>query len=310
MIQIVKISIFKIIMSKHIIALLLLTAATFGQLLHSDATPVDAEQNSEETQLPPVVSIKSSFSNSTIDLGDTVVLTIALSYTKANHPLLFQANEGSQFNNLEVKSVNIDQKKEYNTLGYKNITTYTYVLQSQGPGSAGNNSFTFAYDHMGQKFEIGVEAKNIEVLPRRDKTVTLIVAGLSILLLLILAVVVVMKRKKRLLAEQNTTKTDFKNEVDTLKKRIKKTDSSNVLREVEKICITWLNEAVSSIDELTIQELYALYAAENSEHIEGWKHLIKECDHLKFGGGKREYFELMETMHILYACLELKEEDE
>ncbi len=297
-------------MAKHIITLLLLTVATFGQLLDSGAPKSEPKLNSEESQLPPVVSINSAFSTSTIDLGDTVVLTIALSYTKASHPLLFQPNEGSQFNNLEVKSVHIDQKKEYNSVGYKNITTYTYVLQSQGPGIAGNNSFSFTYDHMGQKYDVEVIAKKIEVLPRRDKTVTLIVVGLSILLFLILVVVVVMKRKKRLLAAQSTTKTDIKTEVDTLKKRIKKTDSINVLREVEKICITWLNEAVSNTDELTIQELYTLYAAEDSDHAEGWKHLIQECDHLKFGGGKREDFELMETMHILYACLELKEEEE
>ncbi|MGL1901152.1 MAG: hypothetical protein OCC49_03370 [Fibrobacterales bacterium] len=286
-----------------IIALVLPATA---QLLESDSL---ATKLPDEQKLSPVVTLKSAFLIDEVTLGDTALFTVVLSYSEARHPLLFQPSEGSQFNNLELASVNIDQKKVYSVQGYLNITTYHFKLITQGPGIAGNNLYTIGYEHMGKKFELEVPAHTIEILPMRDTTVTYLMFGFAIILIIICGLVFKKKRSARV-AETDESAIQFFDEIALLKKRIKKADSKQVLTQIEYLAIEWLKQQLgSSEEELSIHELYQRYSEEIVESESEWKHILNECNHLKFGGGKREEFELMKSIHILSVCLEIKEEE-
>ncbi|MGL1933786.1 MAG: hypothetical protein OCD01_02135 [Fibrobacterales bacterium] len=294
-------------LNRHLIILIVaLVIPIAAQLLESDSLATDLP---DEQQLSPVVTLKSNFSYDEITLGDTAIFTVVLSYSEARHPLLFQPSEGSQFNNLELASVNIDQKKVYSVQGYLNITTYHYKLITQGPGIAGSNRYTIAYEHMGQKYELEVPAHSIEILPMRDTTVTYLIIGFVILIIMIGGLVFKQKKSAQA-ADIDESGIQFSYEIALLKKRIKKADSKQVLTQIEYLANEWLKQQLNAPqEELSIHELYQQYREQAVESESEWNHILNECNHLKFGGGKREEFELMKTIHTLSVCLEIKEEE-
>ena len=292
-----------------------------------DADNVSAPPLPTPEQLGISISAGNSGAPLTATVGDTVVFPVTVSWSINGSAILVVPM--STANAKGILQVGMSQESSRSVKNGKEMAqiTFNYKLVVQDTGNLNIPAMRFEIPTpTGQSLDLKSDSVPIRVESQVSSLP--IVVGVVVALCLIAAGVWRMRRRAALqaaVAKKNAAENAIREKMMVLKQRVMVADSREWLLELESVCKEYalekFGDAACGIadsrsgdagDSATPEKravgvnLDALLA---DDKLDGWKPLLEEFAHARYGGGKRDSFENKETWKLAMMLMNVKEDE-
>ncbi len=262
------------------------------------------------------IDAQSYFTVESPEVGDTLSYLITVEWVNPKVPVFVLAPESLSFSGFKKLRVSTKNKKihqsESGVSTLKNRAEFIYKLQALtiGTGKASSTRLSYYTALSKEKEYLSIAPSLVDIKKARlPFTKTWIFKGIFCVFLLGLGawgLIIFLNRKKPLKAKKEDSVLE---QMKAIKSRLEIGESRNVILEMEKIAIYYLQEAtanklVNKLDPLLEEYLQNKSASEKEE----WKSVSEEFVYAKFGGGKKQAYELKEIYQRLSQCFKLKKD--
>jgi hypothetical protein len=190
--------------------------------------------------------------------------------------------------------------------------TFNYKLVVQDTGNLNIPAMRFEIPTpTGQSLDL--RSDSVPLRAEAPVSMLPIVVGVVVALCLVAAGVWRVRRRaaaQALAAKRSAAEDAFREKMMVLKQRVMVADSREWLLELEGLCKEYAFEkfgtAGTGAAAASAVNLDALVA---DDKLDGWKPLLEEFAHARYGGGKRDSFENKETWKLAMMLMGVKEEE-
>ena len=248
----------------------------------------------------------------TATVGDTLVFPVTVSWSINGSAILVVPM--STANAKGILQVGMSQESSRSVKNGKEIAqiTFNYKLVVQDTGNLSIPAMRFEIPTpTGQSLDLRSDSMPL----RAEAPVSMlpIVVGVVVALCLLAAGVWRVRRRaaaQAAAAKRSASENAIREKMMVLKQRVMVADSREWLLELESICKEYAFEkfgiAGTGTASASAVNLDALVA---DGKLDGWKPLLEEFAHARYGGGKRDSFENKETWKLAMTLMGVKEEE-
>ena len=281
------------------------------------ADSLNAGESAPELALPTAeqlgISITAGTPGATLTAtaGDTINFPVTVSWSVNGSAILVVPT--STANAKGILQLGVSQESSRMVKDGKELAqiTFNYKLLVQDTGNLNIPAMRFEIPTpMGQSLDL----RSDSVPLRSDAPVSIlpIVVGVVVALCLIAAGVWRVRRRaaaQAVAAKRSAAENALREKMIVLKQRVMVADSREWLLELESVCNEYAFEkfgaAGTGAAAASAVNLDALLA---NDKLDGWKPLLEEFAHARYGGGKRDSFENKETWKLAMTLMGVNEE--
>ena len=284
----------------------------------ADVGDVDGADNVTAPPLPTPeqlgisISVGNSDGPLTVTVGDTLVFPVTVSWSINGSAILVVPM--STANAKGILQVGMSQESSRSVKNGKEMAqiTFNYKLVVQDTGNLNIPAMRFEIPTpTGQSLDL--RSDSVPLRAEAPVSMLPIVVGVVVALCLVAAGVWRVRRRaaaQALAAKRSAAEDALREKMMVLKQRVMVADSREWLLELEGICKEYAFEkfgtAGTGAAAASAVNLDALVA---DDKLDGWKPLLEEFAHARYGGGKRDSFENKETWKLAMTLMGVKEED-
>ena len=247
-----------------------------------------------------------------ITVGDTFEFPVTVSWSVQGSALLVVPTGSANAKGLT--QVGVSQESARSVKDGKEIAsiTFTYKIEAQDTGNLHVPALRFEIPtQVGQPIDLRSESVDVRVdepfnpLP--------IVVGLVVALLVLCAGLWRAKRRaaaREAVAARNAAQEALRARMLVLKQRVNTADSREWLLELESICKEYAAEKFGIAEGDSAASAVNLETLVKDGKLEGWESLVEEVAHARFGGGKRDGFEIKVTWKGAMKVMGISEDEE
>lgn len=241
--------------------------------------------------------------------GDTIDFPVTVSWSANGSAILVVPT--SSANAKGLLQLGMSQESSRSVKDGKEVAqiTFNYKILVQDTGNLNIPAMRFEIPTpMGQSLDL----KSESVPLRADEPVSPLpfVVGAVVAICLLVAGLWRVKRRaaaRASVAAKNAFENALREKMVVLKQRVNVADSREWLLELEGICKEYAFEKFGTAEGTAASvNLDALVA---DDKLDGWKPLLEEFAHARYGGGKRDSFENKETWKLAMTLMGIKEEE-
>ena len=253
-------------------------------------------------------------------VGDTINFPVTVSWSVNGSAILVVPT--SSANAKGILQLGVSQESSRSVKNGKEMAqiTFNYKLVMQDTGNLNIPAMRFEIPTpTGQSLDLRSDSVPIRV-DAPFNAMPFIAGGAVGICVLFAALWRMRKRAKAKaeLAAKNAFESALREKMVVLKQRVMVADSREWLLELESICKEYAFEkfgaaegtaAGMSADKMPAASAVNLDALVADGKLDGWKPLLEEFAHARYGGGKRDSFENKETWKLAMTLMGIKEED-
>ena len=238
----------------------------------------------------------------TVTVGDTIDFPVTVSWSVNGSALLVVPTNSLTAKGVE--QVSVSQESARSVKDGKEIAsiTFTYKVAVQDTGNLTMPVMKYEIPTpMGRPLELRTES--VPLRSEEPSNWTPAIVGGAVALLLLLAGVWRARRRGASRAAESARKAAeslIRDRMAVLKQRVNSADSRQWLLELESVCKEFVagrmeNAGKSVTGEVNLDALLKSGELEKWGSKDGWRELLEEFAHARYGGGKRDGFENKET---------------
>jgi hypothetical protein len=251
--------------------------------------------------------------------GDTLSYIITVEWINPRIPFFILPPESLSFSGFRKEAASTDHRKISKIVDGKptiiNKSEFTYKLRAITPGSGKASSARLPYySALSQEKEyLPIGPHLTDILPARVPVIKkwyfqvilwLLAAG--VLFAAVKFLLIWMKQNRN---RNRVVKIDFKDELKELKARLQFAESKDLLLQMENISLRFLKQELPKSASGNFDALLKRYLElKGDDNRDNWLRLQQDFELAKFGGGRKESHELLESYRALKTCLHLKED--
>ena len=271
-----------------------------------------------ELQLPTPeqlgISISTGLSGAPlkVTVGDTIDFPVTVSWNVQGSAILVVPT--SSANAKGLLQLGVSQESSRTVKDGKELAqiTFNYKLVVQDTGNLNIPAMRFEIPTpMGQSLDLRSDSVPVRVDAAFNPLP--LVAGGAVGVCVLLAALWRMRKRsnaRAAAAAKNAFENALREKMMVLKQRVMVADSREWLLELEGICKEYAFEkfgtAGTGAAAASAVNLDALVA---DDKLDGWKPLLEEFAHARYGGGKRDSFENKETWKLAMTLMDVKEDE-
>lgn len=248
-------------------------------------------------------------------VGDTVDFPVTVSWSVNGSALLVVPT--SSANAKGLSQVGVSQESARAVKDGKEIAsiTFTYKIVVQDTGHLNIPVMRFEIPtQMGQPLEL--RSESVPLQSEMPSNWMPFAVGGVVALVVLLAGFWRLKRRaagRAALCAKRAAENQVREKMLVLKQRVNSADSRQWLLELEAICkefvVNRMKEAGKAVSgDMNLDALLTSGALEKMGSKEGWKDLLDEFAHARYGGGKRDGFENKETWKLAMKLMGISDE--
>jgi len=277
-----------------------------------DSSDVAAPQMPTAEQLGISITAGNAGTPLTATVGDTIDFPVTVSWSVQGSAILVVPT--STANAKGILQLGVSQESSRSVKDGKELAqiTFNYKLVMQDTGNLNIPAMRFEIPTpMGQSLDLRSDSVPVRVDAAFNPLP--LVAGGAVGVCVLLAALWRMRKRSKTRAAA-AAKNAFENalceKMMVLKQRVMVADSREWLLELEGICKEYAFEkfgtAGTGAGAASAVNLDALVA---DDKLDGWKPLLEEFAHARYGGGKRDSFENKETWKLAMTLMDVKEDE-
>ena len=292
-----------------------------------DAGPVDGDSAGMPVlptaeQLGITITAGNAAGNAPLSatVGDTINFPVTVSWSVNGSAILVVPT--SSANAKGILQLGVSQESSRSVKDGKEMAqiTFNYKLVMQDTGNLNIPAMRFEIPTpMGQSLDLRSESVPIRV--DAPFNAMPFIAGGAVGVCVLLAALWRMRKRanaRATAAAKNAFENALREKMVVLKQRVMVADSREWLLELEGICKEYAFEkfgaaegtaAGMSADKMPAASAVNLDALVADGKLDGWKPLLEEFAHARYGGGKRDSFENKETWKLAMTLMGIKEDD-
>ena len=292
-----------------------------------DAGPVDGDSAGMPVlptaeQLGITITAGNAAGNAPLSatVGDTINFPVTVSWSVNGSAILVVPT--SSANAKGILQLGVSQESSRSVKDGKEMAqiTFNYKLVMQDTGNLNIPAMRFEIPTpMGQSLDLRSESVPIRV--DAPFNAMPFIAGGAVGVCVLLAALWRMRKRanaRATAAAKNAFENALREKMVVLKQRVMVADSREWLLELEGICKEYAFEkfgaaegtaAGMSADKMPAASAVNLDALVADGKLDGWKPLLEEFAHARYGGGKRDSFEHKETWKLAMTLMGIKEDD-
>ena len=253
-------------------------------------------------------------------VGDTINFPVTVSWSVNGSAILVVPT--SSANAKGILQLGVSQESSRSVKDGKEMAqiTFNYKLVMQDTGNLNIPAMRFEIPTpMGQSLDLRSDSVPIRV--DAPFNAMPFIAGAVVGACVLLAALWRMRKRANVraaTAAKNAFENALREKMVVLKQRVMVADSREWLLELEGICKEYAFEkfgaaegtaAGMSADKMPAASAVNLDALVADGKLDGWKPLLEEFAHARYGGGKRDSFENKETWKLAMTLMGIKEDD-
>ena len=292
-----------------------------------DAGPVDGDSAGMPVlptaeQLGITITAGNAAGNAPLSatVGDTINFPVTVSWSVNGSAILVVPT--SSANAKGILQLGVSQESSRSVKDGKEMAqiTFNYKLVMQDTGNLNIPAMRFEIPTpMGQSLDLRSESVPIRV--DAPFNAMPFIAGAEVGACVLLAALWRMRKRanaRATAAAKSAFENALREKMVVLKQRVMVADSREWLLELEGICKEYAFEkfgaaegtaAGMSADKMPAASAVNLDALVADGKLDGWKPLLEEFAHARYGGGKRDSFENKETWKLAMTLMGIKEDD-
>ena len=277
----------------------------------ADSSDVAVPQMPTAEQLGISITAGNAGAPLTATVGDTIDFPVTVSWSVQGSAILVVPT--SSANAKGILQLGVSQESSRSVKDGKELAqiTFNYKLVMQDTGNLNIPAMRFEIPTpMGQSLDLRSDSVPVRV-DAPFNPLPLVAGGVVGVCVLLAALWRMRKRSKAraVAAAKNAFEDALREKMMVLKQRVMVADSREWLLELEGICKEYAFEkfgaAGTGAAAASAVNLDTLVA---DDKLDGWKPLLEEFAHARYGGGKRDSFENKETWKLAMALMGVKEE--
>ena len=244
-------------------------------------------------------------------VGDTINFPVTVSWSVNGSAILVVPT--SSANAKGILQLGVSQESSRSVKDGKEMAqiTFNYKLVMQDTGNLNIPAMRFEIPTpMGQSLDLRSESVPIRVdVPFNAMP---FIAGGAVGVCVLLAALWRMRKRANVraaTAAKNAFENALREKMVVLKQRVMVADSREWLLELEGICKEYAFEKFGAAEGTAFASAVNLDALVADGKLDGWKPLLEEFAHARYGGGKRDSFENKETWKLAMSLMGVKEDD-
>ena len=244
-------------------------------------------------------------------VGDTINFPVTVSWSVNGSAILVVPT--SSANAKGILQLGVSQESSRSVKDGKEMAqiTFNYKLVMQDTGNLNIPAMRFEIPTpMGQSLDLRSESVPIRV--DTPFNAMPFIAGAVVGACVLLAALWRMRKRanaRATAAAKSAFENALREKMVVLKQRVMVADSREWLLELEGICKEYAFEKFGAAEGTASASAGNLDALVADGKLDGWKPLLEEFAHARYGGGKRDSFENKETWKLAMTLMGVKEDD-
>ena len=244
-------------------------------------------------------------------VGDTINFPVTVSWSVNGSAILVVPT--SSANAKGILQLGVSQESSRSVKDGKEMAqiTFNYKLVMQDTGNLNIPAMRFEIPTpMGQSLDLRSDSVPIRV--DAPFNAMPFIAGGAVGVCVLLAALWRMRKRaneRAATAAKNAFENALREKMIVLKQRVMVADSREWLLELEGICKEYAFEKFGAAEGTSAVSAVNLDALVADDKLDGWKPLLEEFAHARYGGGKRDSFENKETWKLAMTLMGVKEDE-
>ena len=244
-------------------------------------------------------------------VGDTINFPVTVSWSVNGSAILVVPT--SSANAKGILQLGVSQESSRSVKDGKEMAqiTFNYKLVMQDTGNLNIPAMRFEIPTpTGQSLDLRSDSVPIRV--DAPFNATPFIAGGAVGICVLLAALWRMRKRanaRAAAAAKDAFENALREKMMVLKQRVMVADSREWLLELEGICKEYAFKKFGAAEGIAAASAVNLDALVADGKLDGWKPLLEEFAHARYGGGKRDSFENKETWKLAMSLMGVKEDD-
>ena len=244
-------------------------------------------------------------------VGDTINFPVTVSWSVNGSAILVVPT--SSANAKGILQLGVSQESSRSVKDGKEMAqiTFNYKLVMQDTGNLNIPAMRFEIPTpMGQSLDLRSDSVPIRV--DAPFNAMPFIAGGAVGVCVLLAALWRMRKRanaRAAAAAKNAFENAMREKMVVLKQRVMVADSREWLLELEGICKEYAFKKFGAAEGIAAASAVNLDALVADGKLDGWKPLLEEFAHARYGGGKRDSFENKETWKLAMQLMGIKEDE-
>jgi len=244
-------------------------------------------------------------------VGDTINFPVTVSWSVNGSAILVVPT--SSANAKGILQLGLSQESSRSVKDGKEMAqiTFNYKLVMQDTGNLNIPAMRFEIPTpMGQSLDLRSDSVPIRV--DAPFNAMPFIAGGAVGVCVLLAALWRMRKRanaRAAAAAKNAFENAMREKMVVLKQRVMVADSREWLLELEGICKEYAFKKFGAAEGIAAASAVNLDALVADGKLDGWKPLLEEFAHARYGGGKRDSFENKETWKLAMQLMGIKEDE-
>ena len=244
-------------------------------------------------------------------VGDTINFPVTVSWSVNGSAILVVPT--SSANAKGILQLGLSQESSRSVKDGKEMAqiTFNYKLVMQDTGNLNIPAMRFEIPTpMGQSLDLRSDSVPIRV--DAPFNAMPFIAGGAVGVCVLLAALWRMRKRanaRAAAAAKNVFENAMREKMVVLKQRVMVADSREWLLELEGICKEYAFKKFGAAEGIAAASAVNLDALVADGKLDGWKPLLEEFAHARYGGGKRDSFENKETWKLAMSLMGVKEDE-
>ena len=244
-------------------------------------------------------------------VGDTINFPVTVSWSVNGSAILVVPT--SSANAKGILQLGVSQESSRSVKDGKEMAqiTFNYKLVMQDTGNLNIPAMRFEIPTpMGQSLDLRSDSVPIRV--DAPFNAMPFIAGGAVGVCMLLAALWRMRKRanaRAAAAAKNAFENAMREKMVVLKQRVMVADSREWLLELEGICKEYAFKKFGAAEGIAAASAVNLDALVADGKLDGWKPLLEEFAHARYGGGKRDSFENKETWKLAMQLMGIKEDE-
>ena len=244
-------------------------------------------------------------------VGDTINFPVTVSWSVNGSAILVVPT--SSANAKGILQLGVSQESSRSVKDGKEMAqiTFNYKLVMQDTGNLNIPAMRFEIPTpMGQSLDLRSDSVPIRV--DAPFNAMPFIAGGAVGVCVLLAALWRLRKRANVraaTAAKNAFENALREKMIVLKQRVMVADSREWLLELEGICKEYVFEKFGAAEGTASASAVNLDALVADDKLDGWKPLLEEFAHARYGGGKRDSFENKETWKLAMTLMGVKEDE-
>lgn len=244
-------------------------------------------------------------------VGDTINFPVTVSWSVNGSAILVVPT--SSANAKGILQLGLSQESSRSVKDGKEMAqiTFNYKLVMQDTGNLNIPAMRFEIPTpMGQSLDLRSDSVPIRV--DAPFNAMPFIAGGAVGVCVLLAALWRMRKRanaRAAAAAKNAFENAMREKMVVLKQRVMVADSREWLLELEGICKEYAFKKFGAAEGIAVASAVNLDALVADGKLDGWKPLLEEFAHARYGGGKRDSFENKETWKLAMQLMGIKEDE-